>query len=328
MENNNELIMYQTEDGNTKIEVHMENETVWLSQDQMAELFQKSKSTINEHIINIYDEGELQKDDTLRKFGISEFSTKPTNFYSLDVIISVGYRVKSVRGTQFRIWANSILKEYLIKGFALNDEQLKAAGGGTYWKELLQKIRDIRSSERVFWKQVLDIYATSVDYDPKSPESVTFFKTVQNKLHYAAHGNTAAEIVYTRADAGKQDMGLTNFKGAHPTREEVRIAKNYLNEDELSNLNTLVSAFFDLAEMRAKQHKQMYMSDWISELDKFCGLYGQGILQTAGRISHKCASAKADEEYDKYKNIIDADQTPVEKAFLENMKLLEDKVKK
>ena len=333
MENNTEIVMYQTEDGKTKIDVHMENDTVWLSQDQMTELFQRDKSTISRHIKNIFDEGELKRESTVANFATVQLEgnrkvERSIEFYNLDVIISVGYRVKSVRGTQFRIWANSILKEYLIKGFVMNDQQLKEMGGGTYWKELLQKIRDIRSSEKVFWRQILDVYATSVDYDPKSTDTILFFKTVQNKIHYAAHRNTAAEIIYNRADSTKPNMGLTNFDGNRITRNDAIVAKNYLTEDELSTLNTLVSAFFDLAELRAKQHRQMFMSDWVKELDNFCNLYGNGALQNAGKISHKKAADKANEEYDKYKHILDAEWSPVEKEYLSSIKEIENKLSK
>ena len=312
-----DIIIYQTEDGKTKIEVEFDNETVWLTQDQMAELFGKSKSTINEHIQNIYEEGELKEADTMRKFGISEFSTKPTNFYNLDVIISVGYRVKSIRGTQFRIWATERLKEYLIKGFVLDDERLKGNAGGNYWKELLERIRDIRSSEKVMYRQVLDLYATSVDYDPHSEESIEFFKIVQNKLHYAAHGHTAAEVIYERADAEKPFMGLTSFSGELPALKDIGVAKNYLTENELKILNNLVSGYFDFAEISALEHKPMYMHDYIVQLDKILSSGNRKLLEGSGTVSHEQAMIKAREEYAKYQT---ATISPVEQAYLDTIK--------
>ena len=312
-----DIIIYQTEDGKTKIEVEFENETIWLTQDQMAELFGKSKSTINEHIQNIYAEGELVEASTMRKFGNSEFSTKPTNFYNLDVIISVGYRVKSVRGTQFRIWATERLKEYLIKGFVLDDERLKGNGGGNYWKELLERIRDIRSSEKVMYRQVLDLYATSVDYDPRSEESVELFKIVQNKLHYAAHGHTAAEVIYERADADKPFMGLTSFSGELPALKDIGVAKNYLTENELKILNNLVSGYFDLAEINALEHKPMYMHDYIVQLDKILSSGNRKLLEGSGAVSHEQALLKAREEYKKYQV---ATISPVEQAYFDTIK--------
>lgn len=319
-----DIIIYQTEDGKTKIEVEFDNETVWLTQDQMAELFGKSKSTINEHIQNIYEEGELKEADTMRKFGISEFSTKPTNFYNLDVIISVGYRVKSIRGTQFRIWATERLKEYLIKGFVLDDERLKGNAGGNYWKELLERIRDIRSSEKVMYRQVLDLYATSVDYDPHSEESIEFFKIVQNKLHYAAHGHTAAEVIYDRADAEKPFMGLTSFSGELPALKDIGVAKNYLTENELKILNNLVSGYFDFAEISALEHKPMYMHDYIVQLDKILSSGNRKLLEGSGTVSHEQAMIKAREEYAKYQT---ATISPVEQAYLDTIKKA-DKVAK
>ncbi len=281
-----EIILYTTEDGLTRINVQLDNETVWLTIDQMAELFNKSRSTINEHILNIYKEGELQEVDTMRKIGISDFSTKPTNHYNLDVIISVGYRVKSVQGTRFRQWATQRLKEYIIKGFTLDDERLKNLGGGNYWKELLDRIRDIRSSEKVMYRQVLDLYATAIDYDPKSKESLTFFKIVQNKLHYAAHGNTASEVIYMRVDSNKPFAGLTNFKGEQPTQVEMMIAKNFLQEKELKVLNNLVAAYFDLAELNAIEEREMRMEDYVRELDRILTSTGRKVLENAGTISH------------------------------------------
>ena len=267
MEKQGEVIFYNTDDGLTHIEVKVEDETVWLTIDQMSELFGKARSTINEHILNVFSEGELLKSESVRKIGNSDFSTKPTNYYNLDVIISVGYRVKSIRGTQFRRWATERLKEYMIKGFTMDDERLKGNGGGNYWKELLDRIRDIRSSEKVLYRQVLDLYATSVDYNPQSDESIRFFKIVQNKLHFAAHGHTAAEVIYERADAEKPFMGLTFFAGELPALKDISVAKNYLSEAELKILNNLVSGYFDLAEINAIEHKPMYMDDYVEQLD-------------------------------------------------------------
>lgn len=322
---NNQIIIYQTEDGKVKIETHFENETVWLNIDQIAELFQKSRSTINEHILNIYKEGELEEAETKRKIGISDFSTKPTNFYNLDVLISVGYRVKSHRGVHFRKWATAVIKEYMIKGFAMNDELLKQSGGGNYFDELLARIRDIRSSEKVFWRKVLDIYATSIDYDPKAEHSILFFKTVQNKMHWASHGETAAETIYSRVNSEKQNIGLTNFKGEIPTKRETEIAKNYLNEDELNILNRMVTAYLEVAEIQALNQIPMYMNDWIKQLDAFLTMTNKEILQQSGSISHKQAIKKAHTEYAKYKEKIKNRISQVEKDFL---KQIEDKTKR
>jgi hypothetical protein len=310
------FLIYQTEDGKTKIETRLENETVWLTQEQMSELFQKSRSTINEHIKNIYDENELQEIDTMRKFGNSEFSTKPTNFYNLDVIISVGYRVKSLQGTKFRQWATARLKEYIVKGFTMNDELLKNAGGGNYFEELLSRIRDIRSSEKVFWRKVLDIYATSIDYDPKAEQSILFFQTVQNKIHWAVHGNTAAEIVYERADGSKPNMGLTHLKGSKPTKSEAETAKNYLSVEELELLNRIVTAYIEVAEIQAMNKTPMYMSDWITRLDDFLKMTGKDILEHAGKISHKAAMEKAHDEYEKYRELTKNELSRVEGDFI------------
>ena len=310
------ILIYQTEDGKTKIETRLENETVWLTIDKMAELFQKSRSTINDHILNIYEDGELNKESSMRKIGNSDFSTKPTNYYNLDVIISVGYRVKSLQGTKFRQWATARLREYIVKGFAMNDELLKNAGGGNYFEELLARIRDIRSSEKVFWRKVLDIYATSIDYDPRAEASVLFFKTVQNKMHWAAHGNTAAEIIYQRADGDKPNMGMTNFKGAKPTAEEAEIAKNYLNADELDMLNRIVTAYIEMAELQAMNKTPMYMSDWIARLDDFLKMTGKDILKTAGKISHEQAMQKAHGEYEKYKDATKDELSKAERDFV------------
>lgn len=323
-----DIIMYQTEDGLTKIEVEFDNDTVWLTQDQMAELFQKSKSTINEHIKNIYEEGELKKDDTMRKFGITELSTKPTNFYSLDVIISVGYRVKSIRGTQFRIWANGVLKDYLRKGFAMNDDLLKQAGGGLYFKELLERIRDIRSSEKVFYLQVLDLFATSEDYNSNSPEAQKLFKVIQNKMHWAAHGHTASELILERADSNKPFMGLTTFKGKQPTKSEVDVAKNYLTEQELGILNRLVSAYLDLAEIKALRGEKMQMRDWLVQIDDFLTMTRSDVLNSAGTVSKIEAQAKAEAEYEKYKRKSMDELTAVERDFLLSLKQTQKQIEK
>lgn len=317
MDNKSHILIYQTEDGQTKIETRMENETVWLTIDQMAELFQKSRSTINEHILNIYKEGELVKEETLRKIGISDFSTKPTNFYNLDVIISVGYRVKSLQGTKFRQWATARLKEYLVKGFTLNDELLKQGGKGNYFDELLARIRDIRSSEKVFWRKVLDIYATSIDYDPRSDTSSLFFKTVQNKMHWAAHGHTAAEIVFSRVNSSLPNLGLTTFKGEKPDKREIEIAKNYLSEKELTMLNRMVTAYLEVAEIQALNQIPMYMKDWVARLDDFLRLTGKDILAHAGRISHKEAVEKARMEYEKYRERTKNELSRAERHFLD-----------
>ena len=320
-----EITLYITEDGLTKINVQLENETVWLTIDQMAELFNKGRSTINEHVLNIYSENELTESDTMRKIGNSDFSTKPTNFYNLDVIISVGYRVKSIQGTRFRQWATQRLKEYIVKGFTMDDERLKNLGGGNYWKELLDRIRDIRSSEKVMYRQVLELYATATDYDPKSDQSLTFFKIVQNKLHYAAHGKTASEVIYMRVDSDKPFAGLTNFKGEQPTQAEAMIAKNYLEEKELKVLNNLVAAYFDLAELNAIEEREMRMSDYIRELDNIMSYTGRKVLDGAGIISHNQAHDKAVEEYKKYKA---KTLSSVEKEYLNVIGNLEKKAKK
>ena len=314
---NSEIIIYTTEDGLSQVDVTFDGDNVWLTQEQMAELFQKAKSTINEHIKHIYEDGELQRASTMRKFGNTEFSTKPTNYYNLDVIISVGYRVRSQRGVQFRIWASGVLKEYLKKGFAMDDERLKGNGGGIYWKELLDRIRDIRSSEKVLYRQVLDLYATSVDYDPRSSESIRFFKIVQNKLHYAAHGHTAAEVIFERADAEKPFMGLKTFAGEMPVMKDVTVAKNYLEENELRIMNNLVSGYFDLAEINAIEHKPMYMSDYIEQLDAILSSGGRELLSGSGKVLHDAAVAKAKDEYRKYQ---EATLSPVEVAYLETIK--------
>ena len=337
-EQRGELIMYQTEDGLTKIDVRMDSDTVWLSLDQMAELFQRDKSTISRHIKNVFQEGELTEEATVANFATVQSEgerqvTRNITYFNLDVIISVGYRVKSLRGTQFRIWANSVLREYLIKGFAMNDELLKKAGGGNYFDELLARVRDIRSSEKVFWRKVLDIYATSVDYSPNASETTLFFKTVQNKMLYAATGQTAAELVNDRANALLPMMGMTSFKGKKPTLAEAKIAKNYLNEEELGTLNYLVSAYLDLAELQALRRKPMYMKDWIARLDDYLRMTDSEVLQNAGKVSHALAEQKAKEEYQKYKQMQSMELSPVEEAFVAsietaNVDALNESVKK
>ncbi len=293
----------------------------------MAELFQRDRSVIGKHVRNIFKEGELVKDSVWAKFAYTAADGKvyDVDFYNLDVIISVGYRVKSIRGTQFRIWANSVLKEYIIKGFAMDDDRLKGNGGGNYWKELLDRIRDIRSSEKVLYRQVLDLYATSVDYNPKSEESIKFFKIVQNKLHYAAHGHTAAEVIYERADAEKPFMGLTSFSGELPALKDIGVAKNYLKEDELKILNNLVSGYFDLAEINAIEHKPMYMSDYVEQLDSVLSSGNRKLLVGAGSVSHDLALQKAKAEYRKYQEIT---LSPVEEEYLKSIRGVEKEVKK
>lgn len=315
MESSSEILIYQSKDGRIKLQTRLDGDTVWLSIEQMAELFQKGRSTINEHILNIYEEGELEKESSLRKIGISDFSTKPTNFYNLDVIISVGYRVKSLQGTKFRQWATQRLKEYIIKGFVMDDEKLKLARND-YFEELLSRIRDIRSSEKVFWRKVLDIYATSMDYDPRVESSQTFFKTIQNKMHWAAHGNTAAEIIYKRVDSEKPNMGMTSFAGVKPTKTEAGIAKNYLDENELDILNRIVTMYLEFAELQAKNRKPMHMQDWIKKLDDFLQISDFEILKNSGSISHKQALQKANEEYLAYKEKTKDALSQVEKDFI------------
>lgn len=324
-----QIIIYQSEDGQTNIEVRLEDETVWLTQQQMAELFQTSRTNVVEHIKHIYEEGELDEDSTCRKFRqVREEGDRTVSrlipFYNLDMIISLGYRIKSLVATQFRRWATAILKEYMVKGFALDDERLKGNGGGAYWKELLDRIRDIRSSEKVMYRQVLDLYATSIDYDSKSNESVAFFKMVQNKLHYAAHGHTAAELIYERADANKPFMGLKSFKGDFPVKSDIGIAKNYLDEGELKILNNLVSGYFDFAEIQAMRHNPMYMSDYVTQLDKLLSSTGEKVLEDSGKISHNQAIEKAETEYRKYQV---QTLTPVEKEYLDTVKALEKEAK-
>ncbi|MDD5158233.1 RhuM family protein [Sulfurimonas sp.] len=316
---NSQILIYQTEDGKTKIETKLQDETVWLTQTQLCELFQKSKSTISEHIKNIFEEGELIEDSVVRKFRTTAQDGKNynTNFYNLDVIISVGYRVKSLQGTKFRQWATQRLKEYIVKGFTMNDELLKNGGKSNYFEELLSRIRDIRSSEKIFWAKVLDIYATSIDYDPKDVQSTEFFQAVQNKMHWAVHGNTAAEVIYKRADSTKVNMGLTHFQGAKPTKHESEIAKNYLDEKELEMLNRMVTAYIEIAEIQAMNQTPMYMKDWIARLDDFLKMTGKNILDNAGTISHKMAIEKANLEYETYKEQTKDELSKAEKNFIE-----------
>ena len=328
--NQGEIVIYQSENGDTKIDVHFVDETVWLTQQQMAELFQSSRTNIVEHIQHIYEEGELDEESTCRKFrqvrmeGLRQV-TREIPHYNLDMIISLGYRVKSMIATHFRRWATERLKEYMIKGFTMDDERLKNLGGGSYWHELLDRIRDIRSSEKVMYRQVLDLYATSVDYDPKSAESVAFFKMVQNKLHYAAHGHTAAEVIYERADADKPFMGLTVFSGDFPTAKEIGIAKNYLAEEELKILNNIVSGYFDFAEIQALRHNPMYMSDYVEHLDRILRSTGEALLEGAGTVSHVQALEKAKREYKKYQA---KTLSPVEEAYLQTIKDVEKTARK
>lgn len=334
--NRGSIILYQTPDGQSKIEVMLSNDTVWLTADQMAELFQRNKSTISRHIRNIFEEGELNADMVVAFFATTtqhgaikgKMQTHQTAFYNLDMIISVGYRVNSHRGVQFRIWATQVLREYLIKGFAMNDELLKRAGGGNYFDELLSRIRDIRSSEKVFYRKVLEIYALSIDYDPRAEATQQFFKTVQNKMHFSAHGHTAAEIIYERADAQKDFMGLTSWTGALPKRTDAEVAKNYLSADELDTLNRILSLYLDFAELQAKSHQPMYMKDWIQKLDDFLKLSGKELLTHAGRISAEIAKRKADMEYDKFKVRTANELTPVEIHFLENFEKEQKKLKR
>lgn len=329
-ENQGDVVIYQTEDGNTKIDVRFVDETVWLTQQQMAELFQSSRTNIVEHIQHIYEEGELDEVSTCRKFRQVRTEgnrqvTREIPYYNLDMIISLGYRVKSMIATNFRRWATERLKEYMVKGFTMDDERLKKLGGGNYWKELLDRIRDIRSSEKVMYRQVLDLYATSVDYDPKSSESVAFFKMVQNKLHFAAHGHTAAEVIYERADADKPFMGLTAFSGDFPKAKDIGIAKNYLSEEELRILNGIVSGYFDFAEVQAMRHRPMHMSDYVEHLDSILSSTGEQVLIGAGKVSHKQAMDKANREYQRF---LVQNLSPVEEAYLQTIKEVEKTAKK
>ena len=326
MDNNSELIIYTTEDGTTKVDVTFDNDTVWLSLEQMASLFQRDKSTISRHIKKIFDEGELPRMATVVNFATVQTEgtrqvERMIEYYNLDVIISVGYRVKSQRGVQFRIWATNILKEYMKKGFAMDDERLKNLGGGGYFKELLERIRDIRASEKVFYRQVLEIYATSIDYDPKAEISIDFFKKVQNKIHYAISGETVSEVIYHRADAEKEFMGLTTFAGNQPTLREAKIAKNYLNEKELRSMGQLVSGYLDFAERQAEREQAMTMADWAKHLDGILTSTGEKLLIGAGAVSHENAMKKVEMEYKKYKAKTLSD---VEQDYLESIKQLED----
>jgi len=332
MDDKGSIILYTTPDGESKIEVTLQNETVWLTLDQMAELFQRNKSTISRHIKNIFETGELNADSTVAFFATVQTEGKRKverniAFYNLDMIISVGYRVNSYRGVQFRQWATMVLKEYIKKGFVLNDELLKNAGKGNYFDELLARIRDIRSSEKIFYRKVLEIYALSIDYDPRVEMTKQFFATVQNKMHYAVHGHTAAEIIYDRANAAKDFMGLTTWTGMMPKRTDAEFAKNYLNEEEIDTLNRIVNLYIDYAELRAKDHKPMYMRDWIQKLDDFLRLSDKELLTHAGTISAKLAKEKADAEYDKFKERTANELTPVEIHFIENFEREQKRLK-
>ena len=326
-ENKGDIIIYQSESGETKIDVRFQDETVWLTQAQLCELYQSSKANVSEHIKNIFEEGELEQSAVVRKIRTTAADGKiyQVDYYNLDVIISVGYRVKSKRGTQFRIWATNILKEYMRKGFAMDDERLKNLGGGGYFKELLERIRDIRASEKVFYRQVLEIYATSIDYDPKAEISIRFFKKVQNKIHYAIHGHTAAEVIYNRADAEKEFMGLTSFAGKQPTLKEAVVAKNYLDEKELRAMGQLVSGYLDFAERQAEREQAMTMQDWSEHLDRILTMSGEQLLIGNGNVSHKQAIDKATGEYRKYKA---RTLSEVERDYLDSIQLLEQKAEK
>ncbi|WP_294964696.1 virulence RhuM family protein [Sulfurimonas sp.] len=326
---NSNILIYQSEDGQTKIQTRLEDETVWLTQAQLGELFQKSKSTISEHIKNIFEDEELLENQVVRNLQTTANDDKNynTNFYNLDMIISVGYRVRSAQGTKFRQWATSRLKEYIVKGFTMNDELLKEAGGGTYFEELLTRIRDIRSSEKVFWRKVLDVYSTSIDYDSKAETSILFFQNIQNKMHWAAHGNTAAEIIYKRADSSKENMGLLSFKGEKPLKKEIETAKNYLNEDELNILNRMVTAYLEIAEIQAMNQVPMHMKDWLGRIDDFLKMTGKDILTYAGTISHNQAMKKATAEYEKYKEQTKNSLSNVEKDFIKTIDITAKKLK-
>lgn len=323
-----EIVLYQRDDGTPAIEVRLEDETVWLTQQQIADLFQTSRTNVVEHIKHIYEEGELDEAATCRDFRqVRQEGNRRVErtmpHYNLDLIISLGYRVKSRVATRFRIWATDRLREYLIKGFAMDDAKLKELGGGRYWRELLERIRDIRSSEKVLYRQVLELYATSLDYDPTAQETIEFFATVQNKLHYAAHGHTAAEVIVSRADSTQPDMGLTSFPGDRPRKADVAVAKNYLNESELVKLNTLVSAYFDAAEFRAQSHEPTYMRDWLTHLDRLIAAMDAPVLTSAGSVSHKQAVAKAESEYEKYRQRPDLAPSDVERAYLDSVKSMQ-----
>ena len=329
MENKGEIIIYQTEDGLTKIEVQLKNDTVWLSLDQMANLFQRDKSTVSKHIKNIFNDGELTRDSVVANFATTaaDGKTYHVDYYNLDVIISVGYRVKSLRGTQFRIWATNVLREYITKGFVMNDDLLKQAGGGNYFDELLARIRDIRSSEKVFYRKILEIYATSIDYDPRAKATQEFFATVQNKMHFSAHGKTAAEVIYDRADANADFMGLTSWTGHLPRKSDAEYAKNYLTQEELDILNRIVTLYLEFAELQALNHVPMYMNDWLTKLDEFLKTSGREILDHAGRVSAEVAKLKANTEYDKFKERIKYELSPVEQHFLASIEAAQKKLK-
>ncbi len=326
-QDNNQIIIYQSEDGETRIDVKFTGDTVWLSQQQLCDLYNSSKANVSEHIKHIFEDGELDESSVVRKFRTTASDGKSYNitFYNLDMIISLGYRIRSVIATHFRRWATERLKEYIIKGFTMDDERLKGNGGGAYWRELLDRIRDIRSSEKVMYRQVLDLYATAVDYDPRSDVSVEFFKVVQNKLHFAAHGHTAAEVIFNRADADAPLMGLTSFKGDHPTLRDVKIAKNYLDENELKILNNLVSGYFDFAEIQAIKHRPMYMGDYVKQLDLILSSTGEKLLEGSGSISHQRAMEKAEAEYRKFQV---RELSPVEQAYIDTIKSLNSKITK
>ncbi len=326
VETNSQIIIYQSEDGETRLDVKMEGETVWLSQQQLCELYQTSKANVSEHIKHIFEDGELDKTAVVRNFRTTATDSKSYNvtFYNLDMILSLGYRIRSVIATRFRQWATARIKEYVIKGFIMDDERLKGNGGGAYWYELLERIRDIRSSEKVLYRQVLDLYATAVDYDPRSEISIEFFKIVQNKLHFAAHGHTAAEIVFHRADATKNFMGLTSFNGDHPSLRDAKTAKNYLSAEELKILNNLVSGYFDFAEIQAMKRRPMYMTDYVQQLDNLLSSSGEALLIGAGTVSHRQAMEKAEAEYRQYQQRM---LSPVEQAYLESIKALQSKIK-
>ena len=330
MNNNSEIIIYQTDDGKVKIDCRFEGDTFWLTQAQIAELYGRDRTVITKHIRNVIEDGELKEHSVCANFAHTATDGKNYNtaFYNLDMILAVGYRVKSPLGIQFRQWATAILHEYLQKGFSMNDEFLKNMGGGVYWKELLERIRDIRASEKVMYRQILDLYATSLDYNATMPETLKFFKTVQNKLHYAVSGHTASEIIFNRANAELPFMGLTVFKGKRPVKSEVTIAKNYMTEKELFALRRMVNAFFDMAELKAEMHQPMYMRDWLETLDKFSRDFGVGVLEDAGSVCHEAAEKKAHGEYDAYRSKLSDDFTEVEKAYLDVLKDMQKKLKK
>lgn len=332
MEKNNKILLYTTVDGKQKIEVNLQNETVWLSLDQIADLFQRNKSTISRHIKNIFEEGELQHEATVAKFATVQKEgereiERNIEYYNLDVIISVGYRVKSIRGTHFRIWASGVLKEFMIKGFAMDDERLKRGGGGNYFDELLSRIRDIRSSEKLFYRKVLEIYALSIDYDARSETTKQFFASVQNKMHFAAHGKTAAELIHSRADAQKDFMGLTSWTGYLPQKSDAEVAKNYLSQQEIEVLNRIVNFYLEFAELQALEKRPMYMKDWLTKLDDFLKLSGKELLNHAGTVSAEMAKLKANTEYDRFKERIQYELSPVEIDFIESFEQTQKKLR-